>query len=97
MFLSSRNDVILIVLTLLLQSAVSQRLQEKIDKLPECSNNCIALAAEAAGCAADDFACQCQKSDSIIGVVGSVLGSVTSQNKCLMSDCGVVSATSEFN
>ncbi|PVH83000.1 hypothetical protein DL98DRAFT_586151 [Cadophora sp. DSE1049] len=94
MFLSSRNDVILIVLTLLLQSATSQRLQEKIDKLPECSNNCIASAATAAGCAADDFACQCQKSDGIIGVVGSVLGSVTSQNKCLVSDCGVVSATS---
>ncbi|KAH7413351.1 hypothetical protein BKA64DRAFT_719263 [Cadophora sp. MPI-SDFR-AT-0126] len=94
MFLHSRNDVILIVLTFLLQAATSQRLQEKIDKLPECSNNCIASAATAAGCAADDFACQCQKSDSAIGIVGSILGSASSQNKCLVGDCGVVGATS---
>ncbi|KAK0122354.1 hypothetical protein ONS95_010595 [Cadophora gregata] len=94
MFLSSRNDVVLIVFTLLLHSVTSQRLQEKIAKLPGCSNNCIASAATAAGCAADDFACQCQKPDSILGVVSSVLGSVTSQNKCLVTDCGIVTAAS---
>lgn len=97
MFLSSRNDVILIVLTLLFQSATSQRLQEKIEKLPDCSSKCIASAATAAGCAADDFACQCQKSDSILGAVANVLGSVTSQNDCLRDECGVLSAASEFN
>lgn len=97
MFLSSHNDVILIALVLLLQTATSQRLQEKIDKLPECSNNCISSAATTAGCAADDFACQCQKSDSLLEeIVGNVLGSVASQNQCLAKDCGAVDAASEF-
>ncbi|KAH7370795.1 hypothetical protein BKA65DRAFT_24553 [Rhexocercosporidium sp. MPI-PUGE-AT-0058] len=94
MFPSSRNDVLLILLTLLLHSVNSQRLQEKIEKLPSCSKNCIASAAQTAGCAADDFACQCQKPDSLLGLVGNVLGSVTSQNLCLVNDCGIADAAS---
>ncbi len=91
MFLSSFNSFTLIVL-LLLRFVTSQRLQEKIDKLPECSNNCITKAAADTGCGADDFGCQCQKTDSIIGIVGGF----ASQNSCLRQDCGAIDATSEL-
>lgn len=91
MFLFSCCNVVFIVL-MLLRFTTSQRLQEKIDKLPECSNNCITKAAADAGCGADDFGCQCQKADNIIGIVGAITG----QNACLRQDCGAINATSEL-
>ncbi|KAI9053855.1 hypothetical protein LZ554_002802 [Drepanopeziza brunnea f. sp. 'monogermtubi'] len=88
MFLPSYSNAVIILL-MLSGAGASSQIQEKIADLPACSNNCMIRAATSSGCAPDDFGCQCQKQDGLIGTTGGM----TSQNACLMEDCGAANTT----
>ncbi|CZT48896.1 uncharacterized protein RSE6_09665 [Rhynchosporium secalis] len=92
-----RNSFVVIVFTLLVHSASasSQSLQDQVSQLPDCSKNCISLAAANAGCVAGDYACQCKAAGGqnfLGGIISNVLGSVTGQNTCLLDACGAANA-----
>lgn len=91
---SVSNALILSFLFFLsIESVLSQTLDEEIAKLPTCSTNCLSKAAANIKCGAVDFICQCGNQDGIVGA----LGRVTTQAACLLGDCGIQNATSEFS
>jgi hypothetical protein len=81
-----------VVFFLSIECVFSQTLDQEIAALPTCSTTCLTKAAANVNCGAGDFICQCQHQDGIVGV----LGRVSSQVTCLIGDCGISNATSEW-
>jgi hypothetical protein len=81
----------IVILSLILAMAAAQSVDDQVTELPSCATTCLSKAAASVNCGAEDFACQCQDQDGIVGV----LGRVSSQATCLISDCGISNATSE--
>lgn len=86
------NIIIVLVLLSAPNPAASQSIEAQIAALPACSTACLNKAATNILCGATDFVCQCANQEGILGV----LGRVSSQASCLISDCGISNATSTF-